>query len=103
MFAIIYEFDVKMENAVAFTEIWHILTTRIKALCDSQGSRLHKLNDSSWIAYALWPSRDAWETSDLNQPEMVELRQQLFDICDDIRIAYQMDVVDDLISSYRLH
>jgi heme-degrading monooxygenase HmoA len=98
MFAIMYEFTVKPENAADFTQIWRSLTLLISELSNSKGSRLHNINPTHWIAYALWPSREAWEESDLNQPEIVTLRQNLLDVCEDIRIIYQMDVVEDLIS-----
>ena len=99
MFAIIYEFDVNTTNSESFLETWHTLTLRVKTLSESAGSILHKLNDTTWVAYASWPSKDSWEQSDLNQAEMVRLREQLLSLCDDIRIVYQLDVVNDLISS----
>lgn len=98
MFAILYEFEVKLENETAFTKLWHTLTLRIKELSTSSGSRLHKLNDTIWVAYALWPSKEDWEKSDLNQDDMVEMRNLLIGLCDDIKIVYQLDVFDDLIS-----
>ncbi len=27
------------------------------------GSRLHRAEDGSWVAYAQWPTKDAWEQS----------------------------------------
>lgn len=98
MFALIYEFDVNTRNTENFLQTWHVLTSRVKALSESAGAMLHKLNDTTWVAYSNWPSKESWEKSDLNQEEMVILREQLFSLCDDIRIAYQLDVVDDLLN-----
>lgn len=35
---------------------WRIKTARYGAL----GSRLHQVDDGSWLAYAQWPDRERW-------------------------------------------
>jgi quinol monooxygenase YgiN len=101
MFVIMYEFTVKKDETATFKQLWHELTLRIRELSNSLGSRLHQESDTTWIGYAQWPSRAAWEDSNLNQAEMTELRQQIFEACEDIQIIHQLDVVDDLLVQAR--
>jgi hypothetical protein len=99
MFVVMYEFNLKIDQTEVFIKLWHQLTLRVTELSNSQGARLHKASDTMWIGYAQWPSRDAWDDSNLTQPEITDLRQQIFEVCDDIQIIYQLDVVDDLLIS----
>jgi hypothetical protein len=98
MFVVMYEFTVKSGQAERFIPLWHDLTLLVTELSNSHGSRLHKASDISWIGYAEWPSRDAWENSDLTQNEITQLREQISTACDDIQIIYQLDVIDDLLT-----
>ena len=97
MFVIIYEFIVKKDETEKFTQLWHELTLRVSALSNSLGARLHKASDTTLIGYAQWPRRTAWEDSNLTQVEITELRQKIFEICEDIQIIQQLDVIDDLL------
>ena len=55
MFAVIYRWRLKPDHEESFTEGWELVTRAIRAGCGSHGSRLHKADDGTWVAYALWP------------------------------------------------
>lgn len=38
-----------------FIDGWQRVTVAIHTGCDSYGSRLHKCQDGTWLAYARWP------------------------------------------------
>ena len=99
MFVIMYEFNVKKDLADRFTQLWKKLTLLVDELSDSLGARLHKASDTLWIGYAQWPTKDSWENSNLNQKAISELRAELFDVCDDIQIIYQLEVAVDLLAT----
>jgi len=46
-----------------FTEGWSRLTEAIRETRGGMGSRLHKSDNGWWIAYAQWPDRQTWESS----------------------------------------
>lgn len=50
------------QNENEFKEIWHKLTLIIKEARGGLGSRLHKdkTKENLWVAYAQWPSENAW-------------------------------------------
>jgi quinol monooxygenase YgiN len=60
-FAVIYRWRLKTGAEAQFVAGWTRLTHAIRAERGGLGSRLHRLPDGSWLAYAQWPSRDAWE------------------------------------------
>ena len=39
------------------------MTEALKRERRALGSRLHRDDDGTWLAYAQWPSREAWERS----------------------------------------
>ena len=40
---------------------WETLTQGIRAGRGGLGSRLHRAEDGTWVAYAQWPDRATWE------------------------------------------
>ncbi|PZR56943.1 MAG: hypothetical protein DLM50_07175 [Candidatus Meridianibacter frigidus] len=63
LFTVIYRWRVKPEMEGEFRQIWHIRTEKIRAVKESYGSRLHREPDGMYCAIALWPSREAWEST----------------------------------------
>jgi hypothetical protein len=61
MFVALYRWKVKAGRENAFREAWIRVTRANCALYGSLGSRLHRSEDGTWIAYAQWPSREDWE------------------------------------------
>jgi quinol monooxygenase YgiN len=62
-FCVIYRFLVREEAEEQFREGWTRLTEAIRDRRGGQGSRLHRAGGNLWVAYAQWPSREAWEGS----------------------------------------
>lgn len=68
MHAIVYRWRVKDGSEDAFTRAWAQLTDTIRGRCGSFGSRLHRAEDGSWVAYAVWPDRATWEACTPDDP-----------------------------------
>ena len=65
MFAVVYRFETKPGRESEFEQAWAAVTELILEHCGSYGSRLHRIEDGRYYAYARWPSRAAWEASAL--------------------------------------
>jgi hypothetical protein len=63
MVAIIYLFKVKPNQTENFIAAWREMALLIYEYENSLGSRLHKQNDSTYIAYAQWPDESTWKNS----------------------------------------
>jgi hypothetical protein len=75
-FAVIYRWRLKPGLEPQFVAAWERATRAIRAERGGLGSRLHKLDDGSWLAYAQWPTRAEWErarSAPSPDPEAVEL------------------------------
>jgi len=101
MFCVIYSFKVKPNQSEQFLNAWHELTELIYKYEGSLGSRLHQLEtEGDYVAYAQWPSKAQWENAGGNLPEKSkEYRAAMLEACDDIQTVYEMDMVDDLLST----
>ena len=60
-FAVIYRWRIHPGHEEDFVTAWEALTLGIRAERDGLGSRLHRAEDGTWVAYAEWPDRGAWE------------------------------------------
>ncbi len=106
MFTVIYSFKVLPAQCEVFEESWSQLTKLIYEYEGSLGSRLHKTaveNEAesiNYIAYAQWPSRLVWEHSGSKLPKEAEsIRKTMKNACLHIETQYELDVVNDLLSS----
>jgi quinol monooxygenase YgiN len=99
MFCVMYEFTVDQDQEENFKHLWHELTLKIKEDNSSLGSRLHKLTDveNTWLAYASWSSEKDYEKSP-DDDRFNRLREEFLETCRGIKILYQMEVVDDLLT-----
>lgn len=78
-FAVIYRWRLHPGQEDAFVEAWAEVTHAIRDLCGGLGSRLHKGDDGTWLAYAQWPSRAMWDAAALTDPALQSARQQMRD------------------------
>lgn len=98
MFAIIYQFHVKQDQREQFIKAWKELTRLFYAHADSLGSRLHKKDEHTFIAYAQWPDKQTWEDSAQKLPESAkEVRNTMKNSCEKIEILFELDLVEDLL------
>lgn len=85
-----------------FIKSWKQLTQLIYEYEGSLGSRLHKLNDTSYIAYAQWPDRETWKNSGNNLPDSADrIRKTMRDCCTNIEVLYELNSIEDLLKSAR--
>ncbi|MCQ9132318.1 antibiotic biosynthesis monooxygenase family protein [Streptomyces hilarionis] len=55
MFAVIYRWRLHEGKEEQFAAGWHRVTRAMREQCGSYGSRLHRADDGTWVAYARWP------------------------------------------------
>ncbi len=60
MFAVIYRWCLKPGTESQFAAAWAERTRAIRNHDGGLGSRLHRADDGWLVAYAQWPSREAW-------------------------------------------
>jgi hypothetical protein len=61
MFAVIYRWQVVPGLEAQFEAGWRRGTERIAAEFGGWGSRLHKMSEGVYIAYAQWPDEPTWK------------------------------------------
>jgi len=98
-YTIIYSFKVNDGKENEFIRCWSALTQLIYEFEGSYGSRLHKINDNLFIAYAQWPDQETFEQSGNNLPETANaLRQIMRECCTEIKPEFKAGyVVEDLL------
>ena len=62
-FAVIYQWRIRNGTEEQFQQAWAMITELFIAERGALGSRLHQVDDGTWVAYAQWPTRQAWERS----------------------------------------
>jgi len=63
MFVVQYRWRLLPGTEDAFRAAWRAMTEAIRARHGTSGSRLHRTDDGELLAYAVWPSRQAWEAA----------------------------------------
>jgi len=62
-FAVIYRWRIRSGMEERFVQAWEVVTKSLMEEREALGSRLHRGEDGMWIAYAQWPTKQAWEQS----------------------------------------
>ena len=101
MHAAIYAWKAIPGREERFRAGWRRVTEAIRREHGSFGSRLHRTADGRFVAYALWPSEEAWKTAmaaESVDPEGFEM------MCDSAEpdgiegsVVATGDVIDDLL------
>ena len=60
-FAVIYRWRIHPGMEDRFVAAWETLTRGIRDGRGGLGSRLHRAEDGTWVAYAQWPDRETWK------------------------------------------
>ena len=98
MFSVIYSFDVKTDSVETFISAWKKMTVLLYTREGSLGSRLHKVSDNQYIAYAQWPDRETWAKEKTNLPKSANEYQRIMsECCNSIKTEYAMELVEDLL------
>lgn len=102
MYIAIYDFKVKAGFEKQFEENWHIVTEAIYKYKGSLGSRLHIAEDGTYLAYAQWPSKEAYEKEVVFPIEIEDNRKLMREACVDISTYKLITVKDDLLKDSNL-
>lgn len=109
MFAVVYSFKVKPGMETQFVESWSRVTRDLYEHANSLGSRLHRVQATDagtrtdagaveFIAYAQWPTRELWETTNVSaDPEVQQARARMREACTGIETLYELEVAADLL------
>jgi len=73
-------------------------TEEIRNEMGGLGSRLHRSDDGSWIAYAQWPSRATWEAAQTTQPSPSAARDLMAAATESHEVLHRMAVVADVLA-----
>lgn len=63
MLVIMYKWKLKEGREAIFCEGWREMTESIYKLRGSLGSRLHRSENNTWVAYAQWPDEQTWRAA----------------------------------------
>lgn len=98
MFSVIYSFEVKPDCVETFITAWKKMTVLLYTREGSMGSRLHKVNNTKYVAYAQWPDKETWSKEKVNLPKSaIEYHRAMSESCIEIKTDYAMEMVEDLI------
>lgn len=99
-FYVIYTFKVRPGMEDSFKEGWSRLTEAIRESRGGMGSRLHKSDNGWWVAYAQWPDRQTWESSQLvyESPD-IEASNLMTEAIEDRKTPILLEPIIDLLDS----
>ncbi|MCA1564174.1 MAG: antibiotic biosynthesis monooxygenase [Acidobacteria bacterium] len=99
MFVALYRWKLKEGQEQKFREGWLRRTVEIYRRCGSLGSRLHRAEDGTWVAYAQWPDKRHWEAArrvPVTDTEASDMMKE------SVEVSYPemlLEVSDDLLES----
>ena len=96
-FAVIYRWRVHPGMEESFTAAWETLTRGIREGRGGLGSRLHRAEDGTWVAYAQWPDRATWanmqEMGSLDAAASADLKEAVAESFDPILLEPVRDLL----------
>jgi len=99
MFIALYQWKVKEGHEKNFLEGWHRRTEEIYQHCCSFGSRLHKSEDGTRVAYAQWPDRKTYDEAQSIPVVDTEARRMFRESIEEAYPDIYMNVIDDLLKA----
>jgi quinol monooxygenase YgiN len=97
MFTVIYQWKLKPGLEKNFREGWRRVTEATHQHYGSLGSRLHKAEDGTWVAYAQWPNKELWENFMQSNLVLDEVGSKMMkESILERNILFKLDVIDDL-------
>jgi quinol monooxygenase YgiN len=94
-FAVIYQWRVKAGRLHDFFTAWGEVTDALKRERGALGSRLHRTDQGTWMAYSQWPDRAAWERACREPPVAAAAAERLRDAVEDTWPPLLMTTQDD--------
>lgn len=102
MLVVLYKWKLKAGAEETFRKAWSEVTLAIKAHKGGLGSRLHRLEDGTWMAYAQWPNQEKWEASkSIPLPDHADAINAMKTSIESSEQVVLMTVVDDLLEHER--
>ena len=101
MFCVIYQFTVKPGKEEQFTKAWSEVTKAFRETCDALGSRLHRSDKDTYIAYAQWPSQAIRDAADLPAHIKKGASVEMRNCCDSIETLFELTPTADLLKLVR--
>lgn len=100
MFCVIYRMRVPAEQEQRFIKCWRELTRLIRRQRGGLGSRLHRDSDGSFLAYAQWPTREAWVAGRAAEEsaEMSAAREAMAETGVEIGVLHELVLVEDMMA-----
>lgn len=98
-FAVLYRWRIDESRLADFRAAWEEATHRIRDERGGLGSRLHRLGDGFWAAYAQWPSRQAWLLSQQQGPVDAELSARMGAAIQESLEPLELHAASDLLSA----
>ena len=97
MFIALYRWTLRDGRESQFQEGWHRITEEFYRERGSLGSRLHRAEDGTWVAYAQWPDKQTWEAArvQVHDTEAVQLMRESIEVS---HAPTLLEVVDDLLA-----
>jgi len=95
LYCIIYRFTVRRGEETRFLAAWAEMTDAFIEFCHALGSRLHASLEQEYIAYAQWPSREAWEKAELPIDIQESAGSEMRACCESIETLFKLSPVDD--------
>jgi len=101
MFVAIYRWRVQPDREQAFVQAWTRLTELIFQTAGSLGSRLHRCDDGTFLAYAQWPDRELWEKSTVDGEAAAACRGIMRESATELTPDLHLEVIVDTLSCTR--
>ncbi len=101
MFTVIYRWRVKTGQEQRFRDGWRQATLAIFDQYHSLGSRLHRADDGSFVAYAQWRSRSDWEDRQIGKPAADEAFAMMRESAEGKAEILCLEALDDLFKDER--
>lgn len=96
-FAVIYRWRLREGTEAEFREAWSQLTEAIRKERGGLGSRLHRDEDGTWVAYAQWPDRDRWEQARRYKPADAEAFRRMGECVEESFPPQFLEPLEDLL------
>ena len=97
MLIVIYRWRLKEGYEDVFRQGWCEMSESIYRTRGSLGSRLHRAEDGTWVAYAQWPDEKTWrearEAGSANEAASQKMRDGSMELLSEERLY----LVDDLL------
>ncbi|HUP91967.1 MAG TPA: antibiotic biosynthesis monooxygenase family protein [Solimonas sp.] len=94
-FAVIYQWRIRAGKEAQFQQAWEKLTGLLRTERGARGSRLHRTDYGSWVAYAQWPDRATWERSCALHKLDEALSKQMLDAVEETWAPMLMTLISD--------